>query len=414
MEKVKKISYCRLCKAKNLKKVLDLGKTPPANSFLKISQLKDKEDFFPLVVNFCTHCSQLQLSHVVKPEILFRHYVWVSSTSPVTVAHFEEYAGSVFDNIKLKKGDLVVEIGSNDGVLLKPFKKLGAKVLGVDPALNVAARATKDGILTLPHFFNVKIAKQIVKKYGKAKVIAANNVFAHINDLDEIVKAVYELLDKDGAFVIEAPYNIDLIEKNLFDIVYHEHLSYLAIKPLDRFFKSFGMQIFDVVKRPVHGGSVRIFVKFSGAKHKINKSVKEFIDLEERKKLSDINTYYEFAKNIKKNKVSLLKLLRRLKKENKSIAGYGAPAKSTTLLHYFGIGKEIIDFIVDDSRFKHGLFTPGKHIPIVAPKNLYTRKPDYLLILAWNFAKPIMKMHGKFRQNGGKFIVPVPTPTIYD
>ena len=414
MKKVKKIINCRLCKSKNLKKILDLGKTPPANSFLKKSQLKQKEDFFPLRVNFCTNCSQLQLSHVVSPEILFRHYVWVSSTSPVTVAHFEEYANSVFKNLKLKKGALVVEMGSNDGVLLKPFKKLGARVLGVDPARNVASRATREGILTLPHFFDIKIAKQIVKKYGKAKVIAANNVFAHINDLDEIINAVKLLLDKEGAFIIEAPYNIDLLEKNLFDIVYHEHLSYLAIKPLDRFFKSHGMQIFDVVKREVHGGSVRIFVKMSEAKYKISKSVKEFIDLEKRKKLSDINTYYEFAKHIEKNKISLLKLLKKLKKENKSIAGYGAPAKSTTLLHYFGIGKETIDFISDDSPFKHGLFTPGKHIPIVPPKNLYIKKPDYLLILAWNFAESIMQMQKKYKEQGGKFIVPVPEPKIYD
>lgn len=414
MEKVKKITYCRLCKGKDLKKVLDLGKTPPANSFLKKSQLKDKEDFFPLVVNFCRNCSQLQLSHVVSPEILFRHYVWVSSTSPVTVLHFGEYAKSTFEKIGLKKGDLVVEMGSNDGVLLKPFKKLGARVLGVDPARNVARRATKEGILTLPHFFNVKIAKQIVKKYGKAKVIAANNVFAHINDLDEIVNAVHELLDSQGAFVIEAPYNIDLVEKNLFDIVYHEHLSYLAIKPLDKFFKSFGMQIFDVEKKDVHGGSVRISIKFKDAKHQVRNSVKEFIALEDSKRLFDINTYYEFAKNIKKNKISLLKLLKKLKKEKNHIAGYGAPAKATTLLHYFGIGKDIIDFIADDSHFKHGLFTPGKHIPIVPPENLYTKKPDYLLILAWNFAKPIMKMHEKFRQQGGKFIVPVPTPKVYD
>lgn len=414
MNKVKKITYCRLCKSKKLKKVLDLGKTPPANSFFKKSQLKNKEDFFPLVVNFCTNCGQLQLSCVVNPEILFRHYVWVSSTSPVTVAHFKEYANSVFDKIKLKKGDLVVEMGSNDGVLLKPFKKLGAKVLGVDPALNVARRATKEGIPTLPHFFNLEIAKQIVRKYGKAKVIAANNVFAHINDLDEIVKAVYELLDKEGAFVIEAPYNIDLLEKNLFDIVYHEHLSYLAIKPLDRFFKSFGMQIFDVVKQDVHGGSVRIFVKKSSAAYRVSKRVKEFIDLEKRKKLFEVDTYSVFTKKIEENKVKLSQLLNKLKKEKKSIAGYGAPAKATTLLHYFGIGRETIDFIVDDSPFKHGLFTPGTHIPVVAPEQIYKRKPDYLLLLAWNFAKPIMKMHEKFRKNGGKFIVPVPTPTVYD
>lgn len=412
MEKVKKINYCRLCKSKRLEKVLDLGLTPPANSFLKKRELKDKEDFFPLIVNFCIDCGQLQLSHVVNPEILFRHYVWVSSTSPVTVAHFEEYADSVFKKLNLKKGDLVVEMGSNDGVLLKPFKKLGARILGVDPAKNVARRATKEGIQTLPHFFNVKIAKQIVQKYGKAKVITANNVFAHINNLDEIVNSVYELLDKEGAFIIEAPYNIDFIEKNLFDIVYHEHLSYLAIKPLDKFFKSFGMQIFDVVKTPVHGGSIRVFVKVHGAKHVIRESVREFISLENRKKLSDVNTYYKFAKNIKKNKISLSKILKKLKKEGKSIAGYGAPAKSTTLLHYFNLGKETLDFIADDSVFKQGLFTPGKHIPVVSSKELYEKKPDYLLILAWNFSDAIMKMHKKYKEDRGKFIVPVPIPQI--
>lgn len=412
MEQAEKINFCRLCKSKDLEKVLDLGKTPPANSFLKKMQLKDKEDFFPLAVNFCTNCGQLQLSFVVNPEILFRHYVWVSSTSPVTVAHFEEYARTVFNKLQLNKGDLVVEMGSNDGVLLKPFKKLGAKVLGVDPARNVARRATREGIPTLPHFFNSKIAKQIAKKHGKAKVITGNNVFAHINDLDEIVKAVYELLDKEGAFIIEAPYNIDFIEKNLFDIVYHEHLSYISIRPLDKFFKSFGMQIFDVAKKDVHGGSVRVFVKFADAKYKIEKSVQEFIDTEKRKKLQDINTYRKFARNIKRNKIELVKLLKRLKKANKRIAGYGAPAKSTTLLHYFNIGSETLDFIADDSHFKQGLFTPGKHIPVVNPEEIYIRKPDYLLILAWNFANPVMKMHERFKKEGGKFIIPVPKPKI--
>ncbi|EKD64784.1 MAG: hypothetical protein ACD_50C00307G0015 [uncultured bacterium] len=414
MAKVKKINYCRLCKSKNLEKVLDFGKTPTANSFLKKSQLRDKEDFFPLAVNFCKNCGQLQLSHVVSPEIMFRHYVWVSSTSPVTVKHFEEYAKSVFNNLLLKKGDLVVEMGSNDGVLLKPFKKLGMRVLGVDPARNVAKRATKEGIPTLPHFFNTKVAKQIAKKYGRGKVIAANNVFAHINDLDEIVKAVGELLDKDGAFVIEAPYNIDLVEKNLFDIVYHEHLSYLAIKPLDKFFVNHGMQIFDVVKKDVHGGSVRVYVKFKEAKYKVKGSVKKFIDLEKKKKLFNIDTYRRFARKIEENKIKLSKLLRKLKKEKKSIAGYGAPAKSTTLLHYFNLGTENLDFIADDSPYKQGLFTPGKHIPVISPKEIYTKNPDYLLILAWNFADSVMKMHEKYKKAGGKFIIPVPSPTIYD
>ncbi len=410
--KAKRIDFCRLCKSKQLVGVLNLGSSPPANSFLKKSQLGTKENFFPLVVNFCANCGQLQLSHVVSPEILFRNYVFVSSTSRVTVAHFEEYARSVFNKVKLKKGDLVVDLGSNDGVLLKPFKKLGAKVLGVDPARNVARCATKQGIPTLPHFFNVKLAKQIAQKYGMAKVITANNVFAHIHDLDDIVRGVLALLDPEGAFIIEAPYNIDLLEKNLFDIIYHEHLSYLSIRPLQKFFNSHDMEIFDVVKREVHGGSVRIFVKKISAKHKFEKSVQVFTELEEKNKLSDIRTYREFAKNIAKNKTELVQLLKKLKEKNKHIAGYGAPAKSTTLLHYFNIGRETLDFIVDDSPFKQGLFTPGKHIPVVATDELYTRKPDYVLILAWNFADSIMNMHDKYKRMGGKFIIPVPTPKV--
>lgn len=412
MEKVTEITYCRLCKSTKLEKVLDLGKTPPANSFLKKSQLKNHEDFFPLIVNFCTNCGHLQLSHVVNPEILFRHYVWVSSTSSVTRTHFEEYANAVFRNFKLKKGDLVVEMGSNDGVLLKPFKKLGATVLGVDPARNVAARATKEGIPTLPHFFNVKVATKIAKKYGRATVISGNNVFAHINDLDEIVNAVKVLLKPEGIFVIEAPYNIDLVKKNLFDIVYHEHLSYLSVKPLQQFFRSHGMEVFDVVKTDVHGGSIRIFVKIAGASHFIKQSVQEFIGLETKNKLFDIGTYRAFAKNIHKNKTDLVRLLKKLKKSGKTIAGYGAPAKSTTLLHYFGIGTETLDFIADDSPYKQGLFTPGTHIPVVKPDMLYTKKPDYLLILAWNFADSLMDMHARYKKQGGHFIIPVPTPSI--
>ncbi|MDP3982492.1 MAG: class I SAM-dependent methyltransferase, partial [bacterium] len=364
MAKVKEISACRLCKSTSLKKVLDLGKTPPANSFLKKSQLKNKEDFFPLVVNFCDKCGQVQLSHVVDPAIMFRHYVWVSSTSPVTVSHFEEYARSVSKMVGLEQGDLVVEFGSNDGVLLKPFKKLGAEVLGIDPARNVASRATKEGIPTIPEFLNSRLAKKIVKKHAEgAKVVTGNNVFAHIHDLDEIVKAVGILLSDDGLFVIEAPYNIDLIQKNLFDIIYHEHVSYVSIRPLELFFKRFGMQIIDVVKRPVHGGTVRIFIKKNSGNYKVKESVQNFIDQEVEDGLSDVNTYLRFADNIKDNKLKLSKLLKKLKDKDNSIAGYGAPAKSTTLLHYFGIGKETLDYIVDDSPYKQGLYCPGTHIP---------------------------------------------------
>ncbi len=406
------LNYCRLCKVKNLKLVLDLGKSPLPNAFLKKSQINKSESSFPLKVNFCTNCGQVQLSHVVSPELMFRNYAYVSSTSPVMIAHFQEYADTVFKKLKLKKGDLVVELGSNDGVLLKQFKKLGTRVLGVDPARNVALRATKEGILTLPEFFNSKLAEQIVKKYGKAKIISANNVFAHINDLDEVVKGVNELLDENGAFVVEFPYLINLIDDNVFDSVYHEHLSYLAVKPLDNFFKSFGMQIFDCLKTPVQGGSIRIFVKKQGGKYKPANAVAKFLNLEKKKKLDQVQTYLEFAKKVQETKKSLKVLLAKLKKKNKKIVGYGAPGRSTTLLNYFGIDNKILDYIVDDNPYKLRLYTPGTHIPILDVPQIQKTKPDYILILSWNYAEPIIKKLSNYKKSGGHFIIPVPKPYI--
>lgn len=407
------LNYCRLCKAKNLKLILDLGKSPLPNAFLKKSQLSKPEPFFPLKVNFCTKCGQVQLSHVVSPELMFRdNYTYVSSTSPVMVDHFKAYANSVFKKLKLKKKDLVVEIGSNDGTLLKFFKKLGVEVLGVDPARNVAAQATKEGILTLPHFFSSKLAKQVIKKYGKAKVVTGNNVFAHIHNLDEVVKGVKELLDENGVFIIEFPYLIDFIDNTVFDSVYHEHLSYLAVRPLNKFFKSFGMQIFDCFRTPVQGGSIRVFVKKQGGKYKKTAVVAKFLDLEKKKKLDQIQTYFEFAKKVQETKKSLNALLAKLKKQNKKIVGYGAPGRSTTLLNYFGIDNKILDYIVDDNPYKLGLYTPGTHIPIFDIPQIQKTNPDYVLILSWNFAESIMKKLTYYKKSGGKFIIPVPEPQI--
>jgi len=408
-----KTSSCRICKNKNLIKVLDLGSTPPANSFLKKSELKKKESFFPLQLFFCNKCKLVQLGHVVSPELLFRKYLYVSSTSLVFIKHFEEYASSVFKKFKLNKSSLIVDIGSNDGILLRPFKKLGAKVLGVDPALDIAKKATKEGLTTLPFFLNQKVANEISQKYGNADVICANNVFAHVDDLDELTRAVKIILKPNGVFIIEAPYLIDFIEKNLFDLIYHEHLSYLAIKPLDFFFRKHGMRIFDVIKTSSHGGSIRIFVKKIDGKSPITSSAKEFINEEALKGLSKEKTYLDFAKNIEKNKKELLDLLKSIKDQGKTIVGYGAPAKGNTLLNYFGINTKVLDYIIDDSPLKQGLFTPGTHIPVYSSEKLNKGKvPDYIFILAWNFAKPIMEKLTLFSEQGGKFIVPVPTPEI--
>lgn len=411
-KKAFKLKYCRLCKSKNLVLVLDLGKTALANSFLMKRQLLEKELFFPLGLNFCRDCGQLQISHVVNPELMFRNYVWVSSTSHVTREHFKEYAEEAFKKLGMKKDDFVVEMGSNDGVLLRPFKDLGAKVLGIDPARNVAKRTTLSGIKTLPHFFDTKIAKKIVKEYGKAKLVSGNNVFAHIHDLDEIVMGVKNLLEDGGVFVIEFPYLIDFVKKNLFDLIYHEHLSYLAVAPLNKFFKSHDMEIFDVIKTPVHGGSARLYIQRIGGKYKTNNSVNKFIKAEKENKLDTLQTYVKYANSIKNNKENLIKILKDLKGKNKKIVAFGAPAKGNTLLTYFNIDTKILDYIVDDSSYKHNLYTPGTHIPIYGPEKLETDKPDYIFMLAWNFADDLMKRLKDFKKGGGKFIIPVPKPHI--
>ncbi|OGE30461.1 hypothetical protein A3C59_00565 [Candidatus Daviesbacteria bacterium RIFCSPHIGHO2_02_FULL_36_13] len=412
LRKVFKLNYCRMCKSKKLKKVIKLSPTPPANAFLNKSQLKKKEDFFPLEVNFCQKCGQLQLTHVVSPEILFRNYLYVSSTSPVFVAHFEEYAEDIIKRLKLNKNSFIIDIGSNDGILLNPLKKNGMKVLGVDPAVEIAMKATKKGIPTLPFFLNRKVATDIAKKYGMAEVVCANNAFAHINDLDEIVESVKILTPKDGVFVIEFPYLVDFLEKNLFDTIYHEHVSYLSIRALTALFKRHSMEIFDAKKVTSHGGSLRIFVKKDGSKHIVKNIIREYIEIEIKLGLNKIQTYKKFAKKIEDNKKRLTNLLKQIKAQGKVIVGYGAPAKGNTLLNYFKIGPEILDYIVDDSEYKQGLYTPGTHI-IVAPfSKIAETKPDYILILAWNFAQPLMDKLADFKKGGGSFIIPVPDAHI--
>lgn len=408
-----RLPHCRVCKNKKLIKIISLGNSPPANSFLSQKQLKDDiEPFFPLQVNYCPICRQLQLSHVVSPNLLFKDYVYVSSTSSVFIKHFQDYAKSIFKKLKLKRGDLAIDIGSNDGILLKPLKSLGLKVLGIDPAIKIAKTATENGIETLPNFLNQNLAEKIAKKYGPAKVITANNVFAHINNIDEIALAAKILLIDDGVLIIEAPYLVVFLQKNLFDTIYHEHLSYFSLKPLNIFFKRHNMRVFDVEQTSSHGGSIRVFLCKEKSKFKVKNSVSGMLKSEEKLGLDQLETYQKFSQRIKDNKKSLNELLMKLKKDNKKIIGFGAPAKGNTLLNYFKIGTETLDYIVDDSEYKQNLFTPGTHIPVLSPQRIAQDKPDYILILAWNFAEPIMKRFSEYKKSGGNFIVPVPQPKI--
>lgn len=401
---------CRICQGKNLEAFLDLGKQPLANAFLKKEEFS-QEKKYPLNVYFCHSCHLLQLLDVVSPEVLFRNYIYVSSTSPVFIAHFESFAKYISERFGIQ-GALVVDIGSNDGILLRHFKNLGAKILGIDPAENIAAKATQEGIETLPYFFSPDIARDIAREKHQAKIITANNVFAHVDDVKSLIKGVKILLENEGVFIIEVPYLVDFLEKKLFDTVYHEHLSYFAVNPLQTLFLNCGMKIFDIQKVNSHGGSIRVFVKKDGSGHKVEKSVREFLDHETELKLDSIDTYLDFSKDVSQNKSLLVDLLKNLKSESKKIAGYGAPAKGNTLLNYTGIDFNALDYIIDDSPYKQGLYTPGTHIPVVGPEMLQKDRPDFLFILAWNFADSIIEKCADFKAEGGKFIIPVPKPSI--
>ena len=407
------ITGCRLCRSPELEPVWSFGTTPLANAYLAPEELGNPELTAPLEVVRCPTCELLQLRHTVSPEALFRNYLYVSSTSPVFVAHFDAYARHLAARFSLNETSLVVDVGSNDGALLKPLKQRGVRVLGVEPAARIADMANAAGVETIDAFFTPDLASRIRTDRGPAAVIAANNVFAHIADLHAVVEGVRRLLADDGVSVFEVQYLGDLLEKNLFDIVYHEHLCYYHLTPLVSFLAEQDMEVFDVQRVPVHGGSLRVFVQRAGGPHQRQPRVEALLAEERTRHLGSKQPYAAFAARIAENKRRLMALLSTLRADQKRIVGYGAPAKATTFLYAFGIGPETLEYIVDDDRvFKQGRHMPGLHIPIAPPERLLTDRPEYCLILAWNFAEPIIQKQAHFTAQGGRFIVPVPEPRI--
>ncbi len=401
---------CRACGSPELVSILNLGMQPPANAFVKTEDF-GSEEVFPLELFFCRTCTLVQLLHIVSPELLFRNYLYVSSTSPVFKSHFESYASFIFSEY-LKPGQLAVDIGSNDGILLKPLKESGARVLGVDPAVDIARRATLDGIPTLPHFFSPLIAGVVKKRLGTAQVITANNMFAHTDDMDVVLQGVLDLLAPGGVFIVEVAYIKDFLEQSLFDTVYHEHVSYYSVRSLSEMVQIRGFEIIDVIRVETHGGSLRVVMSPIRDGRKSSSSVNLFLKEEEKAGVGVESTYHEFAEKVLRNRADLINLLQNLKDQGKNIIGYGAPAKGNTLLNYCGIGMNLLDYIVDDSSFKQGLFTPGMHIPVVSFEKLVTHPPDYVLILAWNFADAIIRKSSVILPEGTKFIIPVPKAII--
>ncbi|OGF85477.1 methyltransferase [Candidatus Giovannonibacteria bacterium RIFCSPLOWO2_02_44_8] len=404
---------CRICQSRNLQNIIDLGFHPPSDAFLTSEELKKPEISHPLRVLLCDKCGLWQLDYVVDPEILYqRSYPYESSTTRTGRKHFHDMAKEICDKYETPKGSLAVDIGSNVGVLLQGFETVGMKTLGVDPAFDMARIANQNGILTIADFFTRDLSKKIAKQYGKAHAITATNVVAHINDIHNLVSGVKNLLAPTGVFVIEAPYLVDLVQKNEYDTIYHEHLSYLSVKPLVGLFKSHDMELIDAEKQNIHGGTMRYFIAHKG-KYKVSPVIKKLIAAENKFGIYDINFLKKtFVKAVEKQRADLVELLMKLKKEGARIVGVSAPAKGNTLLNYCKIDNQYLDYISEKAEIKIGLHTPGTHIKIESDKRLMKDMPDYALILAWNFADEIMGNLKEFKKKNGRFIIPIPKPVI--
>lgn len=412
MDYYKKIK-CRLCQSTKLISVLKLTPTAIGNHFVTEPLIDRHQKNYPLELNFCDDCKHVQLVYVVDPEILYQQkYSYVSSTSLVFVDHLERYSQEILSRYQIKKNSLILDIGSNDGTSLSFFKRRGYRTLGIDPATEIVAEANKNGIETLCEFFSSNVAKRYVSKYGKAQLINSHNTCAHIDDLPDVIEGVKYWLNDDGLFVMEVGYLFDVIEHTWFDTIYHEHLDYHSLFPLVSFFKSKNMQIISVKRISPQGGSIRIIAQKNNGPYSIDTSVAEILNLEKLSGMNQYTIFQNFEKKIHKVKLELVTLIKEIKQKNKTIAGYGAPTKATTLLTHFGLGDKL-DFLIDDNKLKQGLYSPGHHIPVYGTDVLYKRQPDYLVILAWNFAEDIMKKHQKYKSSGGNFIVPMPEVKIF-
>lgn len=402
------ITTCRTCGNEKLETFLSLGSQPLANSFLKKEDLDKEEPKFPLEVCFCSNCALVQLTFVVPPELMFSNYVYVSSTSQTFRNHFLGMAETLTAMFHLDSSSLAVDIGSNDGLLLSGFKKFGVRTVGIEPAANIALSAQQNGIETINEFFSASTASKIVNEKGSVDIVTANNVFAHIHDIKSVVENVKKMLKDDGVFVIEAHYLFDMIEKMNFGAVYHEHLSHYTATALVNFFKKQEMAVFRIDRVPTHGGSLRVFVQKNSGKHPVDSSVSNLLKEEENKGVQNKETYALFASKVLEIKDRLTTLLKELKDKGSVVAGFGAPAKMIPLLNFCSIGPSEIQFIVDENPLKQGLLTPGTHIPVVSMSELEKNLPDYLLILAWDFAEEIMRKTASLHSKGVKYIIPFP------
>lgn len=403
---------CRSCGYAGLEMVLSLGNTPLANALLRGDQLQLPEPLFPLELGFCPECSLVQILEAVPPERMFSTYPYFSSVSDTVVRNAESVTSRLLTTRQLDANKLVVEVASNDGYLLQFYKRRDIPVLGIEPASNIARVAENErGIPTICEFFGAELAQRLRRQGRRAEVIHANNVLAHVPDLNGFVEGLRILLDDGGVAVIEVPYVKELISHCEFDTIYHEHLCYFSLTALDHLFKRHDFTLQDVERLPIHGGSLRLFAvpRQSGEQ---NDRVESLLAEEREQGMDRLSFYRSFAQRVEQLKTDLREQLGQLVKSGKKVAAYGAAAKGSTLLNYCEIGRETLEFVVDRSPYKQGLYMPGVRLPIYAPEKLMKEFPDFVLLLTWNMAEEIMEQQAEYRRRGGRFIIPVPEPRV--
>ena len=404
---VSKRTECRLCSSKDLVVALPLSPTPLADAYVAKEHLSIPQHEYPLGLYLCNKCGFAQVLDIVHAEGIYVDYIYETVSSLGLVEHFSRYAEEVAESLALPKGSLVVDIGSNDGTLLRPFKAKGMKVLGVDPAREIARQASEAGIPTKAAFFTPEFSKELSEEVGKADVITANNIVANVDDLKSFFTGVKELLSPSGVFIFESFYLSDLIDNMVFDFIYHEHLSAFSVRPLDLFFREQNLELIDVKHIPTKGGSLRYTVQHAGGPRRPSSNVQEFVKAEMQKVVQSLDTFKTFSSRIDRAQENLNQELDRLISQGKTIAGYGASATTTTLLYHFGLQKKI-SFIADDYTVKQQLYSPGCHIPVFSSAELLSRKPSYVVVFAWRYVDPIARKNQEYIASGGHFIVPLP------
>jgi SAM-dependent methyltransferase len=399
---------CRLCGGIDLELVLPIAPSPIGDAYVPKDKLGEAQGLYPLDLYLCRGCGHVQNVDIVDPEILFRDYTYVTSSSAGLVDHYRRYSDEVVARFSPAPESLVVEIGSNDGTLLRFFREHRLRVIGVDPATRIATEASASGIPTLPEFFDQPLGRAIREQHGAAAIVTANNVFAHSDDLAGIIRGVRSLLADDGVFVFEVSYLVDIVDRFLFDTVYHEHVSYHSVAPLKQCFERNGMQLFDVQRIGSKGGSIRGFAqKFPEGQRTVAPIIGELLADEALRGFARPDIFRSFGEAINLRKAALNAVVDEARSAGKKVAGYGASTTVTTLMWHFDLTQKL-EFLADDNPRKQGLFSPRCHIPVLPSAELYVRRPDYVVILAWNYAGPIIKSHQRFLDEGGKFVIPLP------